>query len=117
MKVKQHGIVNDTNDCIRLNELVKEIDNDFDVVFNQGNGVFTVTHKGFHFMDIPFNELNRDTLFHIRKVVHWNKEQTLLQEIDRHNEKVQKQKDREIENFAENLAKDIRKPLIKEWEG
>jgi hypothetical protein len=97
--------------------ILKEIDNDFDIEFYPEKMAFEITHKGHYFMSVPFGEFTRDTVNHVRKMKWLNENGSVTDEIDKHNAKLEESKEKEIEDMAYWMAKDMRKPLVKEIYG
>ena len=97
--------------------LLKEIDVDFDINFDIDTEHYYITHKDFPFMKVPWNGFDRSVVDHIRKVVYINRNGNILDEIDSNNSKVDKSNENRISDMARQLAKDIRKPLLKEVYG
>lgn len=97
--------------------ILKDIDPYFDIEFYPEKVAFEITHKGHYFMSVPFGEFTRDTVSHVRKMKWLNENGSVTDEIDRHNEKLEHDKEKQIEDMAYCMAKDIRKPLIKEVYG
>lgn len=95
-------------------QILKDIDKDFDIEFYPEKMAFEITHKGHYFMSVAFNEFTRDTITHVRKMKWLNENGSVTEEIDKHNELNKLAKEKEIENIAYCMAKDIRKPLIKQ---
>jgi hypothetical protein len=96
--------------CSEIRSVLKEIDTDFDVEFIAGK--YIVTHKGNYFTQVNYGEFCRNTMENIRKTVWINKHGSVLEEIDKNNEKIEKSHDRDLSNLAECMAKDLRKPLL-----
>lgn len=97
--------------CKELRPLLKEIDPDFDINWNFPQETYTITHKGYFFMNVNYGEFDRKTFENIRKIVWQNIHGTIFDDIDKHNEKIEKAQDRHLSNIAETMAKDMRKPL------
>lgn len=97
--------------------ILKDIDKGFDITFNPENEMFTITHKDHVFMNVKYGEFERSTVEHIRKMKYLNENGLLEEDMDRNNAIMERSKERKTELLAETLAKDIRKPLIKDYYG
>lgn len=93
--------------------LLQEIDKDFDIDFNPHTESYVITHRGYYFQVVPYGEFTRETLDHIREVVYINRNGDIFKEVDEANEKVELAKEKADEQFAEDVAKEIGKPLYK----
>lgn len=101
--------------CKDLRPILKEIDKELDISFNQEAEMYIITHKGMYFMSVKYGEFDRKTVESIRKTVWTNINSNIVDEIEVHNSKIDAQKDRELSNMAESMAKDIRKPLAEAY--
>jgi hypothetical protein len=108
--------MNDGAKCKELRPILQEIDKDFDVGFNFDTETYTVYHKGRFFQSVPYGQFTRETIANIRKTV-ININGDIFAEVDKANELAAKRHDRATELLAESLAKDIRKPLLRQIEG
>lgn len=79
------------------------------------NPEYIVTHKNRHFMVV--SEFTRETFIHIRKMKYINENGDLARQLDEHNEKIELDQEKKIEDMAYNMAKDIRKPLLRDIRG
>lgn len=93
--------------------LLQEIDKDFDIEFNPHTESYVITHKGCYFQVVKYGEFTRDTLEHIREVVYINRNGNIFKEVDEANEKAEKAKEKAQDDFIEQTAKDIAKPIYK----
>lgn len=91
--------------------LVKEIDKDFDLQFNAKALRYEITHRGGHFMHVPWGGFTKDVVDHIRKTVYINRNGNILDEIDEANFKVELEKKKAQDDLIEQTARDIGKPL------
>lgn len=110
MKHKNHG------ECDSIRRLIKEIDEVFDVYYDADIEKYVITQLDDMIFDsIRHDDLSSDFFYNMRRVVYLNKEQKLLEEINKNNAIAERMKEKKIEDMAYNLAKDIRKPLINEY--
>lgn len=98
-------------DIYNVRSRIKTIDKDLDM-FYRGNGMYEITHKKGHFMSVSKEELNGGLVQKVREIVYKNVNADILAEIEANNAKIDKRKEKDFENLAEDLAKDIY-PLIK----
>jgi hypothetical protein len=94
--------------------VLKEIDEDFDISFSREQETYSIYHKGYLFQNVPWDGFTREVLDGIRKVVWLNKNGNIANEVDKNNEKIDINKDKKLSDMSRQLAKDIRKPLIRE---
>lgn len=101
----------------RLNEILKDIDEGFDITMNNNDGMCTITHKAKVFDRIHINSIDSDYIFKIRETTWLNKNNKVFDYVDKANELAEKRKEKKMEDMAYNLASDIRKPMMKELYG
>lgn len=97
-------------DIYNIKGRIKVIDRELDIEHN-GDGSYTVTHKGSYFMKVMPGQLDDRVLKQAREVVWKNKHADILSEVESFNEKVESSKKKKIEDMAYSMAKDIHKPL------
>lgn len=97
--------------------VLQEIDTDFDISFSTETEQYSIYHKGYLFQNVDWNGFTRKVLDHIRRMVWLNRNGLVESEIDNNNNEIDKAKEKKIEDMAYNLAKDIRKPLLKDYYG
>lgn len=98
-------------DLHNVRKRIIAIDKDLDM-FYRGNGIYEITHKKMHFMNVPREELNGSIVEKVREIVYKNVNADILAEIEANNSKIDKRKEKDFENLSEDLAKDIY-PYIK----
>ena len=96
--------------CSDIRPILKDIDPELEIEFI-GNK-YIITHRGMYFMQVDYGQMDRKYMQEIRKIVWINKNGSMLEEIDKNNEKIEKSHDRDLSNLAECMAKDLRKPLL-----
>lgn len=101
--------------CRDIRPLLKEIDKDFEIVFNYKTEKYEIMHNGMLFQTVPFGQFDRKLLADIKHTVWLNRTRQLLDYIDKQNERVEASEDRKLSNYAEALAKDLRRPLINNY--
>lgn len=97
--------------------IIKDINQDFDINFCLDTETYLITHKGYPFMRVKWNEFTRETIYHIRHMVYLNENGSIEDEIEKNNCKVDKHNDNRLMDMARQMAKDIRKPLLREVMG
>lgn len=90
---------------------LKEYDESFFVAFNNRNGKFEVHSTDNLFetycLTVPFNELDARTIDLVKRNDTKNKgAREIERELNEHNEKIERQKDREQKNWIEDVAKE-----------
>ena len=103
-------------DIYNIKDRIRAMRDNFDIRYDKNQMQYIVTHKGFHFMTVPIGELDDRVIKHIRKVVWLNNHNELNNHIDEHNAKIERQKEKAIEEMAHQMAKDLRKPLLNNYE-
>jgi hypothetical protein len=98
-------------DIYNLKNRIKSIDNDLEMHYS-GNGVYHIEHKNSHFMTITRDEMNPGLINKVREIVYKNNNADVLAEIEANNQKLEKSKQKDMENFNESFAKEV-KPLVK----
>lgn len=101
-------------DIYDIERRLKQFDRDFDISYNEQTHKYTITHKKHYFMTVNVGELDDRVMKHIKKTVWLNNQNMLNEEIEKHNKKIEREQEKSVEDMAYNMAKDIRKPLIKE---
>lgn len=112
-EVIYNGTTKEYADCNALRRLLQDINPKFDIEFNYETKKYTIYHNGAFFMNVDYGAFTRETFTDIRKVVYQNENGTVFEEMDKHNEKIEASIEKDRENFAESLAKDIRKSVVK----
>lgn len=98
-------------DIYNLKTRIKSIDSNLEMHYS-GNGVYHIEHKKSHFMTINRDEMNPSLVNKVREIVYRNNNADILAEIEASNQKLEKSKQKDMENFNESFAKEVR-PLIK----
>jgi hypothetical protein len=100
-------------DLYNVKGQLKRIDRDLNLRY-EGYGRYTVTHKGKYFMRVNPGELDQRVVNHVRKMVFLNRHGLVEKDMDDKNAAIEKEQDRKLSDYAENFARDIRKPLIRQ---
>ena len=111
----QYGTDKYGADCKAIRPHLKEIDKLFDIAFNYDTERYIIYFNGGVFQVVPWKELNADTIEKIRKVYWENVNGDPLAEMDENNERIDKAKERQREDMVYELAKDMRKAILKEF--
>lgn len=93
-------------DLYNIRKRIKSIDKNLDMVY-RGNGIYEILHKKGHFMTVSKEELNGGLVERVREIVYKNVNADILAEIEANNLKIDSRKEKDFENLAEDLAKDI----------
>ena len=103
------GYDHDCTACNDIREILRTIDELFDVAIDCNTGDFVVFHNGTIFQRTPCNEFDRDTIRQIGSVVWLNLYGDILSEIDKHNNKLELERKREQDYKMTEISKDIEK--------
>jgi len=98
-------------DIYNLKSRIKTIDSNLEMHY-LGNGRYYINHKGEHFMSVSKDEMNPGLINKVREIVYKNNNADILAEIEANNQKLEKSKQKDMENFNESFAKEV-KPLVK----
>lgn len=98
-------------DIYNLKDRIKSIDHDLEMRYG-GNGIYHIEHKKSHFMTVNRDEMNPSLVNKVREIVYRNNNADILAEIEANNQKLEKSKQKDMENFNESFAKEVR-PLVK----
>lgn len=109
--MKQFGTDKNGANCRDIRPHLKAIDHLFDIEFNYDTATYSIYFNGYLFRSAPFSMDKRD-IDDVRKTYWINVNGNPFEEVDKNNERAQIAEDRRIHNLAEDLAKDIRKPLL-----
>lgn len=93
-------------DLHNIRKRIRYIDKNLDI-FYRGNGMYEITHKKGHFMTVSKKELNGGLVEKVREIVYKNVNADILAEIEANNAKIDKKKEKDFANLAEDMAKDI----------
>jgi hypothetical protein len=94
--------------------IVKDIDNNFDIHFCLDTETYLITHKNFPFQRVAWDGFTREVLEGIRHTVWLNHNGNVIDEIEKNNAKIDKDKENKLSEMTMQMAKDIRKPLLNE---
>lgn len=104
-------------ELIDREKILKEINDDFSVSFDYTHNEYCISHKNVLFKRLSIDEFDRKEIERIRYQVWLNENGNVLEEIDKNNEKLEKEKENKATDMNYQMAKDIRKPLLKEIYG
>ena len=103
------GYDHDCSVCNDIREILRKIDSMFDIAIDNDSGDFVVFHNGTIFQRTPCDEFDRDTIRRIGEVTWLNLYGDVLSEVDKHNEKIERELKREQEYRMNDISKDIAK--------
>lgn len=98
-------------DIFNIHRRIKTIDSNLEMHYS-GNGIYHIEHKKSHFMTVTRDEMTPELVDKVREVVYRNNNADILAEIEANNQKLEKSKQKDMENFNESFAKEFR-PLFK----
>ena len=111
----QYGIDKYGADCRAIRPHLKDIDKLFDIAFNYDNECYIIYFNGGVFQVLPWKFIDANTIEKIRKVYWENVNGDPFAEVDANNERIEKSNDRQREDIVYELAKDMRKAILKEF--
>lgn len=103
--------------CYDLRNKLKEIDEHFDIDFNFEHETYSVYFNGYLFQTVPYGGFTRKWFRDRRRTVWVNTNGDPFWEVDKANIDAELRKEKQRMELSENLAKDIRKPLLRELRG
>jgi hypothetical protein len=103
--------------CAEILPLLQAIEPGFEIGFDYDSEKYLIAHNGSPFQTVPYKEMDRATIAKIRHTVWLNKTGQLLDYCEKSEAKVAASEERAQELYAECLAKDLRKPLVKDYYG
>jgi len=117
METRDFGIFKDYGSCSSIRKIVKAIDRRFDVYYDADINKYVITQYNNYFGSIAPKDLNRDFFDNMRKTIWININGSILDEIDKNNEKIRKENEEKENNIISCMARDLYKPLRKEFLG
>lgn len=103
--------------CTDIREKLIEIEEGFGIEFNHDSERYHISFNGSLFQTVGYKDVTRELLADIRHTVWLNKTAQMLEYVDQQNAKIEASKERKLSNYSEDLAKDMRKPLIESYYG
>lgn len=98
-------------DIYNIENRIKTIDTNLDIHY-AGNGIYNIEHRKEYFMTVEREDLNPGLINKVREIVYRNNNADILAEIEANNNKIEKGKQKDLENINESFAKEV-KPLMK----
>jgi len=109
MTMRLTGYDHDNAVCDYIRETIRTFDPLFDVAIDNDTAEIVVFHNGTIFQRTPCEDFDRETIMQIGRVAWLNLYGDVLSEVDKHNEKIEKELKREQEYRMNDIAKDIEK--------
>jgi hypothetical protein len=108
----QSHLIQVKSNVLKIPERLREIDKGYFVMWNTNTQQFEVHHKE-HIgntlaLNIPFNELDQRTIDLVRQT-RIESGRTLIEEMDRNNNKIELQSEKKLSDYIQSTAKDIHK--------
>lgn len=101
--------------CEDIRPILQGIDPLFEIEFNYDNESYIVYFNGFFFTNVPWDGFSRETVEQIYKMYWKNYYGEVFDEVDRHNDKVKKSKEREHDDMVHEMTKDLHKAVLKDF--
>lgn len=114
VSTKMFGIDKNGASCYEIRPILQNIDPLFDVEFNYDAESYIVYFNGGFFQSIPWDKFTRKTVREIADVYWRNTYSDIIAEIDEHNEKINRAKERKRDDMIHEMAKDLRGAILKE---
>lgn len=111
----QYGIDKYGADCRAIRPHLKDIDKLFDIAFNYDNECYIIYFNGGVFQVLPWKFVDANTIEKIRKVYWTNVNSDPMAEVDANNAKIDRDHEAKREDMVHELAKDLRKAILKEF--
>ena len=83
--------------------------------FNYDTKSYIIYFNGGFFQSTKYDEFTRDTIERIGEVYYINTHGDILKEVELNNEKIDKSKERERDDMIHELAKDMKKAILKDF--
>ena len=101
--------------CEDIRPILQGIDPLFEIEFNYDNESYIVYFNSFFFMNVLWRDFTRETVEQIYKMYWKNYYGEVFDEVDQHNDKVKKSKERERDGMVHEMAKDLHKAVLKDF--
>jgi hypothetical protein len=98
-------------------QILKEISPDLGISFDCIYDEYLIVHKGFPFQRVGVDGFTRELVNDIKKIVWLNENGNVMDEIEKNNSKLEVDRENKATEINYQMAKDIRKPLLKEIYG
>lgn len=96
-------------DIYNIADRIKAIDKNFRIIWSKTRHKYFIYHKNALFMESE--KLDHELYNHIKKVVYINVNGDIQKDIEETNDKIERDKEKKISNLAEDVAREISKPL------
>jgi hypothetical protein len=101
--------------CQDFRKILKGIDSAFEVNFDWDSESYTITFNDGPFQTVPVHDFTRELVEDIRHTFWLNATGQLFDYVDGQNEALELKEERAQTNYAEALAKEMRRPLIESY--
>ena len=109
------GIAKDGAACYEIRPILQGIDPLFEIEFNYDNESYVVYYNGAFFRSVPYKDFDRKTIAQISETWFKNMFGDIFKEVDEHNEKVQKALESKREDLMNDIERDMKKAIQKEY--
>ena len=93
-------------DLFNVEGRIKTIDKNLSLRY-EGQGNYTILHKGMHFMSATHEELNGGIVNKTRQVVWMNKHRDILADIERENKKIEEGRQKDYDYIKKCATEDL----------
>lgn len=112
--LREFGTSKDFGECNRIRRVVKDIDKRFDVYYDCELNKYIITQYDNYFDSVSPCDICKDFFDRLREVVWINIYGSISDEVDKHNAKIEEEKEKKENEAIRNMAEDLYKPLRKE---
>ena len=109
IETKFFGIDKNGANCNDIRPMLQSIDPLFEIEFNYDTKSYIIYFNGGFFQSTKYDELTRETIERIGEVYYINTHGDILKE------KIDKSKERERDDMIHELAKDMKKAILKDF--
>lgn len=109
-----HGVDHNGAHSREVCEILRTVDPLFDVAFNYDKAEYIIYYNGGFFKTVPFDDMTRKEIRGIFDMWWLNFHGDVFAEVDEHNEKIKRAKERKRDDMIHEMAKDLRGAILKE---
>ena len=109
MNLKLTGYDHNNSVCDYIRETIRTFDPLFDVAIDNDTAEIVIFHNGTVFQRTKCEDFDRNTILKIGEVTWLNLYGDVLSEVDKRNEKIERERKREQEYRIADIAKDVEK--------
>ena len=115
IETRMFGVDRNGAACDEIRPILQVIDPLFEIDFNYDTETYSVYFNGGFFMSVPWEDFSRETVERIHDTYLQNYHGTVFDEMDKHNEAIKKAKEKQRDEMVHEMAKDLRKAVLKDF--